>query len=143
MEILIKNPVKVPKYKNTYELVINFMEGDADDYHKSVVMIKEEHIDHLKDLLDVVIRCNNAYQHGRGGCDEYNHIEGYNKYFSVEDLSEEEYDKLTEIFKSKHHNDSLIDHPYDSNSDCHDSFDGYELYYYDENYNKFETEVVI
>jgi len=140
MELIIKEKIDQPVYKNQYELIIHFMEGDADDYHESVVRIAKEHEEELKDLLKVVIDCNKAYPRGRGG---YDHVPGYNKYFGYnEEMSVEEFEKLQTIFNCEDNwSDSLINHPTDSRYGISDSFNGYELFYYNEDSIKYKVDI--
>lgn len=135
MDLKITDKVELPVYKNCYELVINFMEGDADNYHEVVTRVDWKHKEELLDLLNVVLQCLKTNRR------EYNLINGYSKYFG--ECSQEEYDKLTNIFHTKdNYTDSILDHPYNCDYDVYDSFLSYELYYYDEYASKFNVEII-
>jgi hypothetical protein len=63
---------------------IETMIGDADGSDSIEIgpfeKDKEEHL--LEELIDLCIRMSMAYPNGRGGDDDYNHIESFDKWFS-------------------------------------------------------------
>lgn len=169
MILEIKKKSKPKKKKtNLYELVINYMEGDADGYQTTKVRIDEEDYNKedvqrvFHDLINTVEGCNNAYPHGRGGYDEYDGVPGYCKFFKedgeydeeelfdeeIGNLEGEEYDnalklKLDEFKKERKLIEKyvgLVDHPSDTNY-ISTSFDGWELFYYDSNGDQFPVNV--
>jgi hypothetical protein len=141
-----------------YVLTINFMEGDADDYHEEKVIIEPNEIDKYKNLIFATEICNSAYQHGRGGYDNYYGLLEYDAFFAYDgidasnynredfDLDENVSDDEFQVFlenKVKEINPLRINinHPSDSNSGIFDSFDGYSLYYIDENGDSFNVDI--
>lgn len=169
MKLEIKKKSKPKKKKtNLYELVIDFMEGDADGYQKTKVQISEEDYSNediqrvFHELINTVEGCNNAYPHGRGGYDEYYGVPGYSKFFKedgefdedelfddeIGNLEEAEYEiaykeKLKEFKKERKLIEKylgIVDHPSDTNY-ISTSFDGWELLYYDSNGDQFPVNV--
>lgn len=68
--------VKGNKHKvkeECYELIIETMTGDADDFHKTICTIKnnEEGEKHLKELIVACEILKKSYPSGMGGCDKY------------------------------------------------------------------------
>lgn len=64
-----------------YEVTIETMEGDADDYHSIEITAETE-----DELRDIIIHCEimkRCYPNGRGGGSDYDYIGPYfDKYFS-------------------------------------------------------------
>ena len=143
-----------------YILKIDFMEGDADDSHQEEVVIEPEDIEKYKSLILAVECCNAAYQHGRGGYDEYNGLLEYDAFFGYDGINFENYDPadfdLDENISDEDFQNFLekkveeinpleleIHHPCESNSGIYDSFDGYQLLYFNENGDSFPVKVTL
>lgn len=77
-----------PVHFNTYRVTICFMEGDADGYTYKKILISDEAI--LKEFVDFCFRCAVAYPHGKGGMDDYTHIEGYYRFVEEDDEDADE-----------------------------------------------------
>lgn len=171
MILEIKKKSKPKKKKtNLYELVINYMEGDADGSQKTKIRLSEKDYNDEKiqrlfhELINTVEGCNNAYPHGRGGYDEYHAVPGYSKFFqeeydedelfdNIDNLEGDEYDaalkvKIEEFEKERKIIgkyfatgwNGYVDHPSDSNY-ISTSFDGWELVYYDSDGDQFPVKV--
>jgi len=159
MELEIVKKAKIERRTTPhYILKIDFMEGDADDYHHEEVVIEPEELDNFKSLILAVECCNAAYQNGRGGYDEYYGLLEYDAFFSDDGINLENYDPedfdldedisdedFQTFLENKIHEmnpmEIIITHPCECNSGIHDSFDGYELFYYDENGDSFPVKV--
>ncbi len=122
------------KIKNAYKVVVIFMDGDADGYASDELIVKLSELKNNKNLKDfeslllTIEACNHAYKNGKGGYDGYEHVTGYNKYFGYD---EDEEIEETE-FRMNHCGGS---------HGCVSSFDGWEMYYYDELGNEFEVTI--
>lgn len=79
--------------RDKYEVVVKFMEGDADgwQYRHIIFDNKPSHTDHMIEFLNFLTRCSVAYRNGKGGCDGFEGVEGYSTFVDVE-LSGEEID---------------------------------------------------
>lgn len=172
MILEVKKKSKPKKKKtNLYELVIDFMEGDADGYQKTKVQISEEDYKNenlqriFHELINTVECCNNAYPNGRGGYDEYHSVPGYSKFFQEEveedelfddeigNLEEEEYEiAYKERFEEYSKDRKLIEKYFgngwngsvDHPSDSNyisTSFQGWSLVYYDSDGDQFPVKV--
>jgi hypothetical protein len=160
MELEIVKKAKIERRTTPhYILKIDFMEGDADDYHHEEIVIEPKDLEKYKGLIHAVECCNAAYQNGRGGYDEYNGLLEYDAFFGDEvdienyepadfdldgDVSDEEFQaaldkKIAEINPLG----IWVNHPCNSDYGIHDSFDGYELLYYDENGDSFPVKVTL
>lgn len=76
---------KKPKEDNRkgYLLIIDTMIGDADGYDTvEVGCFQENELHLLEEVIGVCDRMIEAYPNGRGGDDDYNHIEGFEKWFT-------------------------------------------------------------
>ena len=136
MKINIGNKVKTPI--DSYVVEVETMYGDADGWGRVIVgdfKIGEE--EYLEDLLKTCERMDEAYPHGRGGWDNYNHVEGFNKWFSIDDTTDEEYDSMSARMK-----ELASEWEFDPQSDgSHASFYGYNVFYYDKNGVKHSVSV--
>lgn len=158
MELKIVKKAKERRTTPHYILKIDFMEGDADDFHYEEITIEPEDIDKYKSLILAVECCNAAYQNGRGGYDEYSGLLEYDAFFGSinlenydpedfdldEDISDEDFKAFLEN-KVKEINPLELEiyHPSDCNSGINDSFDGYSLLYYDGNGDSFHVDVIL
>lgn len=139
MKFKIKNPIK-SKYVDCFVVVVDIMYGDADGYDKLTVhgFKKDNDESLLIDLIETLERMGKAYPRGRGGSDDYNHVEGFNSWFAVECLSEEEYESLSEIQKSFSEDWKCAPGGYGIQG----SYKGYNIYYYDMFGNKYNVDII-
>lgn len=137
MNIAIGKKVLVPI--DSYVVEIETMYGDADGYGKIIVGdFKKGEESYLEDLLKTCNRMKDEYPYGRGGGENYNHVEGFNKWFDIDDTTEEEYEAIPERIK----NDLSTYWEYDPQGDgTHASYDGHKVFYYDENGVKYKVSV--
>ncbi|MNJ90173.1 hypothetical protein D3C87_77670 [compost metagenome] len=100
---------------NIYEVKVAIMHGDGDHYNDINFQSKnEEEIIQFIDLFDRMIK---EYPHGRGGGDNYDHLDNFEK------LTKESW-------------------PWDITSDdTHASIQGYDVFYYNELGIKHQVEV--
>ena len=70
-------PFKNPK-RNTYEVTVKHMHGDADHYTTDISDFSSE--DEMLDFTNFILRCMVAYPNGMGGDDRYDRVEGCDKY---------------------------------------------------------------
>lgn len=140
MKIEIENAINI-KYKNMYVVECEAMYGDADGYGSLEVggFIKGQDEAHLEDFLLFCERMKNAYPRGRGGYDDYNHIEGFDKWFDADNLSDEEYQSLPERVKIL--STYWLNDPQGDGMQA--SFKGYKVFYYNENGVKHHTTVIL
>lgn len=159
MELKISKRKKEERIKTPhYILRIDFMEGDADDYHHEEIFIEPEKLDEYKSLILAIECCTSCYPNGRGGYDEYNGLLEYDAFFGYDGINFENYDPvdfdLDENISDEDFQNFLekkvkeinpleleIHHPCESNSGIYDSFDGYELLYYDENGDSYSVNI--
>jgi hypothetical protein len=172
MKLEIKKKNKPKKKKtNLYELVINYMEGDADGNQRTKIQVgeddyKNEDVQRIfHELINTVECCNNAYPNGRGGYDEYDSVPGYSKFFREEveedelfddeigNLEEAEYEIAYKPLFEQYTKDRALIGKYfgtdwngfvDHPSDSNyisTSFDGWDLVYYDSNGDQFPVNV--
>lgn len=141
MEFIINENRKAPKYKDCFVFKIKVMYGDADGYGEVVVSGFKtdctESKDLMVDLVKTLIRMNDAYPHGRGGYDDYNHVEGFIEWFGDEMF--DGYDDLSELHQSLLGNSW----PYDTSGyGIQSSYKSYKIYYYDSIGNEFDVKVM-
>ena len=141
MVFIIKKSRKSPKYRDCFVFKIKVMYGDADGYGEVIVSGFKKDCSESKvlmeNLVNTLIRMENAYPHGRGGYDTYDHDEGFIEWFGDEIF--DGYDELSEFHKS------LLDTswPYDPDGyGIQSSYDSYKLSYYDNEGNEFDVKVV-
>ena len=114
MEFL-KEKTKVQTIKSKYQVVVDTMTGDGDDYHNFSVLFDENQI---SDLQQYIIYCEvlqNQYPNGRGGYDDYK-LDFFEEYFSDDWYNYE---------------------------GMEDSMEDYSVYYYDEDGIKYNIKVVL
>lgn len=83
-DIVIGKQASRTKHRNKFVVTIQFMYGDADGSGTEIVVFKETEKPLVIEFLNFLARCGNAYPGGRGGCDDYNHVEGWDKWCSGE-----------------------------------------------------------
>lgn len=107
MQFIVGSPVHEVKKLSMYELIIDTMEGDADDYHQIVLTFKKGEEDKLAEIVVLLNKIEqDGYTHGRYTKPGYRHVEGF------EELLGDEWP---------------CDHAYG----IQDSFCRYTLYFYD------------
>lgn len=139
MKINVTGKTYTPDYRNKYFVECEAMFGDADGEATVIVggFLKGRDEEVLEDFLLTCERLSNAYPNGRGGGDEYNHVEGFNRWFQVESLERDEWDSLPEVVQ-------ILSADWVMEPDGmghHATFEGYEVFYYDENGVKFNVAV--
>jgi hypothetical protein len=101
MQFIINEKTNIDT-REGFVVKIETMIGDADG--EGLIEVgpfekdKEEHL--LEELIKLCIKLSRAYPNGRGGDDGYNHIEGFEKWFSEycdEEENQEEIEHLTEF----------------------------------------------
>lgn len=163
MELVVNYDKGTPKHKNEFEIVIEFMENDADGYqYERTFFHKEKLLDdtfknELKEYLICLTECVKRDSRGRGGIDNlrglfktYGEIPNWFKYalrtfeyYEFDDLedyieiTEEEYEKLWENISQFSHELPTYDY-----SGFYTSYCDLNIYYYDENGDKFPVEVI-
>lgn len=139
MKIKLLEKADTPDYRNQYVVECEAMFGDADGKGMVVIggFIKGQDEEHLEDLLQTCERLEKAYPYGRGGGDDYDHIDGFGRWFRPDNLSEEEYNSLPECVR-----DLCAEWLLEPDGMGHQaSFEGYKVFYYDENGVKFNVAV--
>lgn len=128
MEIHIKGRADVPNYREELVVEIKVMFGDADGYQTfEVGPFKNENKKDLQDLLQTCERMSKAYPHGRGGGSDYNHVDGFNRWFDLENTTDDEYESLSEFVQN-----TGGDWPYEPDGmGYQSSYQSYKLFYYD------------
>ncbi|MDF2534011.1 MAG: Phi14:2 [Bacillales bacterium] len=100
---------------DVYELVVRVMHGDADHFDNLTFIAETQ--SEVKQYINLFDNMLNEYPNGRGGGDNYYHIEGF--------------DKLLES-----------DWPWDvTDEDSQAGIKSYKVYYYDEDSKKFEVKI--
>ena len=119
------------KIKNSYKVIAEFMDGDADGFNTDELIVPiseledENNMAEFESLLLTIERCNHAWPHGKGGYDGYEDVEGYEKHIGWD---------ATSPYSMEHVSGGYCD-------DCISSFDGWSLLYYDELGNEFPVSV--
>lgn len=139
MKIDIKDKALKDEYINAYVVECEAMYGDADGEGILEVggFAKGKDEIYLEDFLGFCERMKVAYPHGRGGYDDYNHIEGFDKWFDADNLADEDYHALPE--KVKFLSTYWLNDPQGDGMQA--SFEGYKVFYYDEQGIKYNTSV--
>ena len=145
MKLLIEGNTVPVRYRSQFVVEVEVMYGDADG--SDVLEISgfkencETSMTHMEFLLNTLLRMKDAYPHGRGGMDTYDHIEGFLKWFSGEMLDElrEWYEGLAR-FEQKFYEQA--EWPYNPPSyDVQASYSSHKVFYYDEHGNKHKVTV--
>ncbi|MGL4521348.1 MAG: hypothetical protein ACRCWQ_02180 [Bacilli bacterium] len=105
---------------NKYKIVITYMENDADGYPTETVYMDGDKEKELIEFMNFLNRCAVAYMSGKGGSDDFSHVEGYKDWVINEDVPEEEQPN------------ALIEWRYWDWEYCCD-FEHADVYYYDAN----------
>lgn len=143
MELKVSGVAEKQQYKDCYVVECEAMYGDADGYDTLTFGGFYRHqVEILKDLVVVCERMKNAYPNGKGGKDYYDEstVEGYNRWFNQDNLSQEEYDALPE--KQKWMADYWLNDP-TGFDDTEAKFEDYNIYYYDADGVKYNVEVIM
>lgn len=85
-----------PKYVNKYVATVEFMFGDADGEGFSDIAFEADQPDMVIDFLQFCARCATAYLTGGAHREGYSHVEGYDKWCTLEDLDEADWDDIDE-----------------------------------------------
>lgn len=116
----------VSGYSKQYVFELTFMIGDADGYPTETVVFNEGQEDEVVRFANFISRCMVAYPHGKGGYDNFEHIEDYARY--IEDFEpEEECEQL-----------HVLHWPM-QDYEFYSSPNKMELYYYNESGTKFNV----
>lgn len=142
MELII-NPKKKERIRNSYQIIIRFMEGDADGYSKVKFLFHESRLQEprfmvvLEEFIDHIIACIEHDKQGRGGFDsteeligEYRHIENWTKFCCVDEWLDTEDNK--DLPRASWGSGFCYDVPSYSEG-WYSSYDGYRIFYYDAN----------
>lgn len=137
-EVTIGEKVKTPT--NCYIVECKAMYGDADGYgqldYGEFKFGRDEDI--LVEFIEFCERMKNAYPHGRGGYDDYDHIEGFYKWFNQDDMDNDEWETMDERIK-KFCNFYWLRDPQGDGMQA--SFKGYKVFHYDVTGAKFNVTV--
>lgn len=142
MKIEIKDKIINENCTDSYVVECKAMYGDADGYGKVEVGGFKKNQDEvlLWNFLETCERLVSEYPYGRGGGDDYNHVEGFNKWFDADMMSDEEYHSLSERVKSLT-TGWLLDPT--SFEGAQASFESFKVFYYDENGVKHNVEYTL
>lgn len=138
MELILMKKQGI-KHQNMYMVECEAMFGDADGEGQVNIggFVRGQDEALIEDLLKTCERLVKAYPNGRGGSADYNHIDGFNRWFDADALPEEEYDALSEV-----HQNFIADWLYEPNGMGQQAtFKGYKVYYYDENGVKHDVRI--
>ena len=137
--------------KEVYEIVIEFIHGDADHFTQETIgTFTENELDLLEEAVIICRKMKKSYPQGRGGDDNYNDsednqediengwIKDYNLWFSPDNYCCEH--------PEDEHNPRIkkaIEHPYDI-AGCGNeaTFENFEVIYYDKNGMVYEVDVI-
>jgi hypothetical protein len=119
-----------------YLLIIETMIGDADGEDTvEVGCFQKNELHLLEEVIEVCDRMIDAYPHGRGGDDDYNHVKGFNKWFT-----EDCYDDEDEIKEIEHLAPFDWSYRPDGNG-IQNSIEGYKVIYLD-NGKEYKVEII-
>jgi hypothetical protein len=162
MKLNVDFSTKEEKPQEEYEIVLNFMENDADGYeqvHFSFGKEKLEDPEFMKELEEFLICTNECLRkdaRGRGGfmyygelIDEYNHIPNWYKFCSeaFEDVEDDELIDIHEMTQEevdyiRNGGSTYFSYMVPTYSDgWFDSYEDMDIYYYDENGDRFPVTV--
>lgn len=82
--VIIASQSIKPRYRDKFVVTVNFMYGDADGSGSEEIEFDKNQEPELIDFLNFLGRCAAAYPGGRGGSDDYDHIEGWDKWVNEE-----------------------------------------------------------
>lgn len=145
MEFKIHKKHNPSKYKDCFVFKIETMIGDADGYDSIVLEgFKKDCEESKKMMVDLVNTLNGmlkAYPNGRCGGDDYDHVDGFNRWFAEDllDELEEWYESLSNFEKSIY---DQAQWPYNPYGDSQQSIESYKIFYYDEFGNEYDVSVV-
>ncbi len=124
-----------------YMVEIETMYGDADGWGKIEVggfPPTEEGEKLLVDQLDTLERMGMAYPNGRGGGDDYNHVEGFDRWFNCDDILEDEWIAMPELLR-----ELSTDWEYSPDGYGHQAgYEGYDIFFYDISGKKFKVDMI-
>lgn len=142
MKIEIKDKIINENHTDSYVVECKAMYGDADGYGKVEIggFKKNQDEDLLQDLIKTCESLVSEHLYGRGGSDVYGHVEGFNKWFDADMLSDEEYHLLPDRVKSLT-TDWLLDPV--GLGETKASFESFKVFYYDENGVKHNVEYTL
>lgn len=117
-KLIIKNKLSNPE--RTYEFHLNFMHGDGDDYSKDIIHVSQDN-PMVQEFANFLASLKNEESPHKVHGEFFAKLQENNKELKKE---------LREIY---------IDYPYDNTSDdtYPASFNGLDIFYYDEIGNKF------
>lgn len=124
--------------QDKYEVTVKFMEGDADGWQYRTVIFdnKPDHIDHMMEFLNFLTRCAAAYPHGKGGCDGYDHLEGYERFVDSDCDHDMFYEDCLKYEYTQVMNWPLVDWEYIT------SFESAKVHYYNASGQKFAVNLL-
>ena len=129
---ITKKQKSKPRHLNCYRIAIKFMYGDADGYTTTKLFIpyNEKNEMELPRFLTFLENCDKAYPCGRGGNDDYDHVEDYDRYVEGEDCPKGLDENF--IFCWEYEPDG---------SGMQAGYENYEITYFDENNVEYLVEV--
>ncbi|AGO48947.1 hypothetical protein N356_gp055 [Cellulophaga phage phi14:2] len=135
---------RVKKNRNptsTFEFVIELMGGDADASFYPTVLVDENN-PYLERFVKFLENCKKAYPNGKGGYDDYSHVEDY-WLFIEESEFPDDISKEQEAAFEKEVENCGITFFWESNYEYfgESSFVNYRVLYYDENGIKHNIEI--
>lgn len=145
MEFRIMTKPVESEYKDCFVFEVKVMYGDADGYGKVKISGFKKDCEksqaHMEDLVKTFEGMKAAYPHGRGGYDDYDHVEGFSRWFGGEILDDfrDEYEKMEKWEQRLYWNDWPRDPAGDG---IQSSFKNYDVFYYDSLGNKHEVKVI-
>lgn len=91
-------------HKSVFVVHARFMHGDADGYETEEAVFDGNDELRMVEYLNFLSRCSVRYPHGKGGCDGYDNVIGYQKWVEgdipdEDDYTEEEINKINEEYE--------------------------------------------
>ena len=114
--------------KNLYVVYVKFMHGDADGYETEECEFQLGDEEHMLEFLNFLALCSVKYPHGKGGCDDYTRVPGYNRWvesyeYDEDEMSEEEFEALAD--------NQILEWPFWEGEYCA-SYDGAHVVFFNE-----------
>lgn len=73
---IVEKPIL--KYQNCFVATFTYMQGDGDGYpFEEIVFKQDSHPEKIIDFLNFALACSRKYPSGKGGCDHYQDVPGY------------------------------------------------------------------
>lgn len=139
MKFKVGRPSIAASYGDCFVIEVKGMYGDADGYGSlSYGPFHHTEQELMTSFIEFLDRMAAAYPHGRGGYDDYYHVEGFKEWMDADSLTQEEYDALPKRIKEL--SQYWLNEPQGDGMQA--SYNGFKVFYYNPYGVKYDVEVV-